>query len=162
MELFLDDGHLTGEALDALIRQEALTELQRLEIAEHLSYCDGCLLRYTRRLEKTPLPEPEVSCGRALRRRLRLREVRLTAGRCAAAAAAVAVVVAAVWTHGLPGRTEMPETQAEHDQITQTLQSWPERWNLALERQMGRLDQAFDFFGGAGTQAAASQGGANS
>ena len=47
MERFRADGHLTDEALLALIRQEDQSELERLEIAEHLAFCDACLQRYT-------------------------------------------------------------------------------------------------------------------
>ena len=42
--LFYEDGHLTDEALQALIREEELDTLQRLEISEHLSFCDLCTL----------------------------------------------------------------------------------------------------------------------
>ena len=38
MERFRADGHLTDEALLALIRQEEQSELERLEIAEHLAF----------------------------------------------------------------------------------------------------------------------------
>ena len=41
MERFRADGHLTNEALLALIRQEELSELERLEIAEHLAAASG-------------------------------------------------------------------------------------------------------------------------
>ena len=43
MERFHTDGHLTDEALAALIRDGRPDELSRLEIAEHLSFCDVCL-----------------------------------------------------------------------------------------------------------------------
>ena len=39
MNLFLESGHLSGEGLDALIAG-TLDELQSLEAAEHLSFCD--------------------------------------------------------------------------------------------------------------------------
>ena len=42
MEYFRPDGHLTDEALAALVRSEPLDELVRLELAEHLAYCDDC------------------------------------------------------------------------------------------------------------------------
>ncbi len=38
LDLFDQNGHLTDEALQALIREEDLDELQRLEISEHLSF----------------------------------------------------------------------------------------------------------------------------
>ena len=47
MELFSNNGHLKDEALLALIQGRELSELERLEISEHLAYCDRCLQRYT-------------------------------------------------------------------------------------------------------------------
>ena len=57
-ELFLQNGHLSDEGLQALI-DGTLDELQRLEAAEHLSFCDECLTRYTALLTGDVLEEPE-------------------------------------------------------------------------------------------------------
>lgn len=59
--LFDDDsGCLTDHALDALIAG-SLGELERLEVSEHLSYCDPCLDRYTLRLVPEALtPAPDL------------------------------------------------------------------------------------------------------
>lgn len=46
IEVFDRDGCLTDDALLALIRQEP-DEMTRLEIAEHLSFCDRCTERYS-------------------------------------------------------------------------------------------------------------------
>lgn len=46
MELFDKNGCLTDEGLQAL-QAGGLDELGRLEAAEHLSYCDKCMDRYT-------------------------------------------------------------------------------------------------------------------
>ena len=46
MELFNQNGCLTEEGLHAVIGGQ-LDELGRLEAAEHLSYCDKCMDRYT-------------------------------------------------------------------------------------------------------------------
>lgn len=66
MERFRADGHLTDEALLALIRQEEQSELERLEIAEHLAFCDACLQRYTELLAESPLLTPVSSCRQSL------------------------------------------------------------------------------------------------
>ena len=58
MNAFDKHGHLTEEALRVLTDGGSLTELERLELAEHLSYCDGCLERYAALLAETPLMEP--------------------------------------------------------------------------------------------------------
>lgn len=69
-DLFDTEGHLTDAALLALVHStEAqnekaagetvfLSELQRLEIAEHLSFCDRCVLRYAHMLSGDMLITP--------------------------------------------------------------------------------------------------------
>ena len=52
MDVFREDGHLTDEALTALT-QASPEGLARLEIAEHLAFCDLCLERYTAMLAGT-------------------------------------------------------------------------------------------------------------
>lgn len=58
--LFDDDtGCLTDGALDRLTAG-SLGELERLEVSEHLAYCDRCLDRYTALLTpETLLPAPD-------------------------------------------------------------------------------------------------------
>ena len=56
--LFDDDsGCLTDFALQSLLAG-SLEELERLEVAEHLSYCDSCVDRYTALLTGDVLEEP--------------------------------------------------------------------------------------------------------
>lgn len=106
--VFRDDGHLSGEALGALARNEdVFDQLERLEIAEHLAFCDDCLLRYTLALEEGALLVPERSCQRSLRTRIRGRSLRLTAGRYATAAAAVTLALTMLWG-GVPGELPLP------------------------------------------------------
>ena len=59
--LFDDEtGCLTDYALASLM-DGSLEELQRLEAAEHLSFCDACVERYTALLtEESLLPAPEL------------------------------------------------------------------------------------------------------
>ena len=98
MELFRADGHLTDEALTALIREEPLGELERLEMAEHLAFCDWCLQRYTGALEGAALRTPQRSCRETLWRRIRTRTWQLITSRYATAAAAVALALTLVWS----------------------------------------------------------------
>ncbi|MEG2842259.1 MAG: hypothetical protein RR900_02130, partial [Ruthenibacterium sp.] len=58
MELFDTNGHLTDCALLA-VQAETLDEMNRLEAAEHLSFCDDCLLRYTALLTDDTLLTPQ-------------------------------------------------------------------------------------------------------
>lgn len=55
-ELFDESGHLTDYALNCL-RNDELDELSRLEISEHLSFCDKCLLHYMDSLDSQELIE---------------------------------------------------------------------------------------------------------
>ena len=89
MTCFRPDGHLTDAALTALVRGDCLEELDRLELAEHLAYCDQCLQRYTELLSEGPMLTPARSCRESLRRRIRQRAVQLGVSRYATAAAAV-------------------------------------------------------------------------
>lgn len=105
MELFNPGGHLTDEALRASAEGQELPELSRLEIAEHLAYCDRCLQRYTELLDQAPLLCPARSCKESLWRQVRKRTIRLLTSRYATAAAAVALALTVLWGGvSLPGR----------------------------------------------------------
>ena len=75
IEVFDRDDCLTDDALLALIRQEP-DEMTRLEIAEHLSFCDRCTERYSELLCEAPLRAPAEpladSVIEALARRVRV------------------------------------------------------------------------------------------
>lgn len=98
-ELFLQNGHLSDEGLNALIAR-TLDEMQRLEAAEHLSFCDECLTRYTALLTGEVLEEPEQDVTLPVMRRLRRKAMKATWNRYAAAAAAV-VITAGLWYSGV-------------------------------------------------------------
>ena len=100
-ELFLQTGHLSDEGLQALI-DGTLDEMQRLEAAEHLSFCDECLTRYTALLTGDVLEEPEQDVTLPVMRRLRRRAVKNVWNRYAAAAAA-GVITAGLWYSGVCG-----------------------------------------------------------
>ena len=52
-KLFDAEGHLTDEGLYAL-KDGTLDDLGALEAAEHLTFCDYCLLRYTKMIDNAP------------------------------------------------------------------------------------------------------------
>lgn len=143
MERFRADGHLTDEALTALVWNEGLEELGRLEIAEHMSFCDLCLQRYTDLLCGTELMAPERSCQKTLWVRVRTRTLRLVTSRYATAAAAVALALTLLWssqeiTFSRPVPPQNLSAAAEH------FHSWPERWNDALNETMSGVTGFFD------------------
>ena len=138
MELFDPAGHLTDGALLALAHEEVPDELARLEMAEHLAYCDQCLQRYTDLLTKTPLLTPAHSCRESLWRRVRARTLRLLTSRYATAAAAVALALTVLWGSAAVSLPEAPRH----------FQSWPERWSDTLDGGLSRLNTMFDDLGG--------------
>ena len=95
--MFDRKGHLTEQAITALIRQTELDPLTRLEIAEHLAYCDVCLQRYTQALTEEALLAPPQSCRDTIWWRIRERSIRILTSRYATAAAAVALALTMVW-----------------------------------------------------------------
>ena len=144
MELFDSAGHLTDGALLALAHEEVPDELARLEMAEHLAYCDQCLHRYTALLAEAPLLTPAHSCRESLWRRVRARTLRLLASRYATAVAAVALALTVLWGSAavpLPKRPSLPE-------VPQRLQSWPQRWSDSLDGALSRFNDMFDDLGG--------------
>ncbi len=63
-DLFDEDGHLTPYALKAAAELQPLDELARLELSEHLSFCDKCLSDYALLLTENalvPPPQPQAS-----------------------------------------------------------------------------------------------------
>ena len=100
-ELFLENGHLSDEGIRALIAG-TLDETQRLEAAEHLSFCDDCLVRYTDLLSEDVLEQPQQDVTLPVMRRLRQRALKVVTKRHAAAVAAV-VVTAGLWYTGVFG-----------------------------------------------------------
>ena len=153
MERFRADGHLTDEALLALIRQEEQSELERLEIAEHLAFCDTCLQRYTELLAETPLLAPSRSCRQTLWRRLRARAARLLVSRYATAAAAVALALTVLWSSaGIPQLSTSGLFPSPDHSVTETLWDWPERWNRSMDSVFSQIGDFFDHFSGNGPQ----------
>lgn len=75
-ELFDEAGHLTNYAFNCLINDE-LDELSRLEISEHMSFCDDCLLRYMDILDSQQLIEPPELLEKSIIRKLKTRAIRV-------------------------------------------------------------------------------------
>ena len=163
MERFRDDGHLTDEALSALIQQVPLGELERLEIAEHLAFCDICLQRYTTLLEDAPLLTPAQSCRETLWARIRRRTIRLVTSRYATAAAAVVLALTLLWS-GLRFSGTAPERpgffQEAGSAVSDQLHDFSQRWSDSFDGIFSRMSGFFDSFGGGRPQI--NQGGINS
>lgn len=154
MDVFRSDGHLTDESLEALAQSAPLEELTRLEMAEHLAFCDLCLQRYTDRLERAPLLTPERSCRETLWGRVRARMAQLFVNRYATAAAAVVLALTLLWGGGGLSDRIAQDQMAWFHRANDAVTEWASGWPQALEETFGRLDGFFDSFGawGAGIQ----------
>lgn len=95
MELFREDGCLTDEGLLA-VTKGGLDELGRLETAEHLSYCDRCMDRYTALLTADALETPPKPLRGAVMGNIWVRLMQNTYGRVAVASVA-AVLALTMW-----------------------------------------------------------------
>ena len=98
MELFDKNGCLTDEGLQAL-QAGGLDELGRLETAEHLSYGDKCMDRYTVLLTADALETPPHSAHKAVMAAVWVRLMQNTWGRAAVAGVA-AVLAFTMWRSG--------------------------------------------------------------
>ena len=128
MELFREDGCLSDEGLHALTAGQ-LDELGRLEAAEHLSYCDKCMDRYTALLTADVLEEPPRSARGAVMGTIWVRLMQNTWGRAAVAAVA-AVLALTMWRTG---------TLEQILSTGETVRSWlPETTQTTEPEQLGR------------------------
>mgnify|MGYP001629980237 FL=1 len=99
-ELFNPNGHLTDDAFGALLRDEPLDEMERLEISEHLSFCDRCVERYAALLDGSELLSPPEPVAPPVFRRIRERARKLFVNKYATAAAAACFAIM-FWDIGL-------------------------------------------------------------
>lgn len=147
LELFREDGHLSDAGLAAL-RDGGLDELARLEAAEHLSFCDGCLDRYLALAEPAQLQPPE-DLTLPVMRRIRQRMARLVMNRYAVAAAAV-VLAFGMWGAGIFGRiAQKPEWPNEppardHWEISDSLNRVFGAFGSAADQLLDALHPTFD------------------
>ena len=102
MELFRDDGCMTETGLQALLDGQ-LDELGRLEAAEHLSYCDHCMDRYTALLTADALESAPRGMRGAVMGGVWARLMQNTYGRAAVAGVA-AVLALTMWRSGALGQ----------------------------------------------------------
>ena len=113
--LFDAEGHLTDEGLYAL-KDGTLDDLGALEAAEHLSFCDYCLLRYTAMIEKAPeaMKQPMRDLIPQVQNLMRLRSFRIMTNRYVSAAAAVVLGFAmwgAISVFGVPNAAALAPQQ---------------------------------------------------
>ena len=127
--------HLNDADLRALLDGSA-DEAARLALAEHISICDRCLLRYTQALTDDILLDPPETLKPGILRRLRERAVRLVFNRYAAAAAAVALAML-LWTGGVfanivPERRSSPQKPGVMEVFSTSVEAFCQRVSRGL------------------------------
>lgn len=142
--LFDTAGCLTPSGLEAL-RDDHLDELGRLEAAEHLTFCDRCLARYTALLESIQLSAPMRDLIPQVQALMRLRTFRIMTNRYVSVAAAIALALA-LWRFGLFGAAPAaaPQEKTEPRQNTSISQMLGKALNGASEGLQGVLDSIQD------------------
>ncbi|WP_294499026.1 hypothetical protein [uncultured Gemmiger sp.] len=136
--LFDSSGHLTGSGLDAM-ETGRLDELGSLEAAEHLSFCNACLKRYTDWLEAVPqaLLTPARNLVPQVQDLLRMRSIRLFTNKYVSIVAAILLTLV-LWSFGVFGPTTGTARAAHRDLPQQPAFSVSQ----SLQELFGRIGQA--------------------
>ncbi len=146
MVLFDEKGCLTDQALDAL-HQGGLDELNRLEAAEHLAYCDHCMDRYALMLSCQELETPPKPLGKAVRQSLWVRMMQSKLGRgvvaCAAGVLAIGMWSSAETLLPLAGTATTPP---ERPAITAPAprECWPHRTKAPEAAARAAIEKLID------------------
>ena len=128
------------------LQESRLDELGSLEAAEHLTFCDYCLARYTALIESVPekLKQPMRDLIPQVQALMRLRSFRIMTNRYVSAAAAVVlgfVMWGAVSTFGVPNAAALlPQQPAARPERFGT------KFNTAVNGFYKSLDDTFKSF----------------
>ena len=128
------------------LQESRLDELGSLEAAEHLTFCDYCLARYTALIESAPekLKQPMRDLIPQVQALMRLRSFRIMTNRYVSAAAAVVlgfVMWGAVSTFGVPNAAALlPQQPAARQERFGT------KFNTAVNGFYKSLDDTFKSF----------------
>ena len=145
LDLFDQNGHLIDEALQALIREEDLDELQRLEISEHLSFCDACTARYTDLLCDDVLQSSPIPPYGEIMKKVRKKERRLFLRRLTTVSAAACLALVFWWSGVFTFPSKGIDRSQRPEQTVQT--SLEEQKPSSLEGIRTRLQHFTSSFG---------------
>ena len=145
-KLFDAEGHLTAEGLYALT-DGTLDDLGALEAAEHLTFCDYCLLRYTKMIDNAPecLQQPMRDLIPQVQNLMRLRSFRIMTNRYVSTAAAVALAFLLwnVTTFGMANGADLPVAKPTP---TEPQPSFRQRLSSVVSGFYESLDNTFKTF----------------
>lgn len=92
MELFYDNGHISNEGFAALAAG-TLDDMQSLETAEHLSFCDSCLMEFSEFVEKGHMLRPEKPLKGKIMKRVKRQGLAVVFRKYATVAAAACMAI---------------------------------------------------------------------
>lgn len=143
-KLFDAEGHLTEDGLYAL-KDGTLDDLGALEAAEHLSFCDYCLLRYTALIDAAPacLQEPMRDLIPQVQNLMRLRRFRIMINRYVSAAAAVVLAFMLWGFASLGNNQQMANRTVQPREPRVSLGQW---WDQTVSGFYSSLDNTFSNF----------------
>ena len=137
MNLFDNEtGHFTEEGLDSLIAGN-LDELQSLEAAEHLSFCDSCCGRYAALLTDDVLLQPEHPVTEPVMQRIQKRRNTIFFNR-GLQVGLVACLALGLWLTGVFSAVSTPLQQGEFDRSSYLLKQEQTRSATAKEEMKNK------------------------
>lgn len=98
MDYFNDSGHLTDYAFKKLVDGED-DELKRLEISEHLDFCDRCIERYMEVLTESTLLSPSIAVSKQVMPKIKASKRNKLINKYATAAIAASFAMV-LWSYG--------------------------------------------------------------
>lgn len=93
------NGHVTVRGFESLVTGKA-GELTRLELAEHLDWCDRCVDRYSLLLSDVPLMEPPEDLSETVMASIRRRMFTVFTSQAAKVCAAACLAIV-IWCGGI-------------------------------------------------------------
>ena len=137
MNLFDNEtGHFTSEGLAALIAGN-LDELQSLEAAEHLSFCDSCCSKYAALLTDDVLLQPEHPVAEPVMQRIKKRHNTIFFNRGLKVGLAACLALG-LWMTGVFAAVGTPLQQGSFDRSSYLLKQEQDRTATAKEEMKNK------------------------
>ena len=140
MTIFDQNGHITTKGLFLLITEKA-DEMQRLELSEHLSFCDRCLEEYLEELEKVTLLESENNISKSVIKRVKYKTAWLSQKRFGTVVAAAGIAML-LWTSGAFSW----EMTLQQTQTVGKLEHRLERMSWKSQNMLHDMSQKYQYF----------------
>lgn len=142
MEIFNKHGHITEQGFHILLN-ESPSDLERLEIAEHLSFCSECLNTYSNMAENTLLPEKipfdEDTLYKKIIKKQKFSKFRIYFSTGAAAAAVIVFMNASIVFHSFSDSEKTLNFVPFMTKIFSTMENYQEKLNDSIKNISDKL-----------------------